>query len=1174
MPFGVTAYGWSSFDAYGFTGGVCLASGAANSTISLTVAPATTNPIISQAQVTAAVRDAFGNPLGGVGVRFKVTGVNPANVVITSDASGNAVFTYTGLVQGSDLVSVTADQAAANASLTWVSNGPNQPPLVNAGPDQTISLPANTAQLNGSVVDDGLPVGGTLTFVWTQIGGPAGASFGAPSQPITQVTFSVAGTYVLQLTASDSLLSASDSVTITVLPPNQAPAVNAGADQTLAFLLNIQQGTFQTATLSGTASDDGLPQGSTLAVTWSLYSGPNPVSIAAPANLQASVHFDVPGAYVFQLSASDSQFTANSYVAITIVPPIVNAGPDVTTLQSQQITLNGSVTINGQAAAGSQVSGISWALVTGPGTPVFTASTAAVTQVTFSVPGTYVLRLTAGSTLYSDTITVYVMPSSPPPPLSVAIASPLDDTEITAPTAVTGSVSGGTWTLEYALQEGSAPPAFVTLATGSTAVVNATLGTLDPTVLLNGGYSIRLRTADAFGQSASATVVVDVTRGMKVGIFTLSFDDLTVPVAGLPIQVIRTYDSRDNSNGDFGVGWRLGIKNVRLRKNRSIGLSWNETTQFSGFVVTYCLDPIRAKIVTITFPDGKVYRFQATTAPQCQNFGPIDAPTLTFTQLPGTAGTSRATLAPVDGTSTPGAVLFDGSIPGPGNLIGYDGLVYDPTVFKFTTAEGYEYIIDQNLGVTSLREPNGNTLTIGPNGVVHSSGRSIAISRDVEGRITRISDPANNAILYSYNASGDLELHTDRENNATAYSYDANHHLTAITDSRGVQPIRNTYDASGRLISTTDAFNRTISYTHNISGRQETITDRLGNATLYEYDDRGNVLRVTDPLGGVTSSTYDANDGTLTETNALGKTTSFTYDSFGNRLTETDPLGHTTAFTYNSRNQVLTVADPLGHTTTNVYDAQGNLRFVTDPLGKTTEYTYAGSVLGSVKDPLGHITSFISDVQGNLLSETDSAGTVTSYTYDANGNRLSQSVTRTTPSGPQTIVTGFQYDSNNRLIKTTLPGGATTQVVYDSIGKQVATISELNQQTTFTYDSMGRLTQTNFSDGTNERSTYDNEGRRTTSNDRAGRLTQYAYDLVGRLKRTTFPDLTFTETTYDAAGQVLTTRDQRGNVTTYAYDNSGRRLLSCCHSVHRELREIVAPFPPAALRSLITDHCS
>src|SRR5205823_3826198 len=113
--------------------------------------------------------------------------------------------------------------------VTIVVNGTpgNQPPVVNAGADQSITLPAS-ATLNGSVVDDGLPAGSTLTISWSKVSGAGTVTFGNPNAAATTATFGIAGTYILKLTAGDSSLSSSDEVTITVSPANQAPLVNAG----------------------------------------------------------------------------------------------------------------------------------------------------------------------------------------------------------------------------------------------------------------------------------------------------------------------------------------------------------------------------------------------------------------------------------------------------------------------------------------------------------------------------------------------------------------------------------------------------------------------------------------------------------------------------------------------------------------------------------------------------------------------------------------------------------------------------------------------------------------------------------------------------------------------------------------------------------------------------------
>lgn len=87
----------------------------------------------------------------------------------------------------------------------------NQAPVVQAGPDQTVVLPA-LAVLAGQVSDDGLPAPpASFTQVWSQVSGPGVVTFAG-----TSASFSAAGAYVLRLTANDSLRSASDDVAVQV----------------------------------------------------------------------------------------------------------------------------------------------------------------------------------------------------------------------------------------------------------------------------------------------------------------------------------------------------------------------------------------------------------------------------------------------------------------------------------------------------------------------------------------------------------------------------------------------------------------------------------------------------------------------------------------------------------------------------------------------------------------------------------------------------------------------------------------------------------------------------------------------------------------------------------------------------------------------------------------------
>ena len=112
----------------------------------------------------------------------------------------------------------------------------NQPPVVDAGSDRAIVLPA-VANLSASADDDGLPdPPGALTLAWSKVSGPGTVAFGNASSVATTASFSSAGVYVLRLSASDGALDASDDITISVedagsLPPppeTVAPPLQAG----------------------------------------------------------------------------------------------------------------------------------------------------------------------------------------------------------------------------------------------------------------------------------------------------------------------------------------------------------------------------------------------------------------------------------------------------------------------------------------------------------------------------------------------------------------------------------------------------------------------------------------------------------------------------------------------------------------------------------------------------------------------------------------------------------------------------------------------------------------------------------------------------------------------------------------------------------------------------------
>ncbi|MEM7125161.1 MAG: hypothetical protein AAF702_02465 [Chloroflexota bacterium] len=139
-------------------------------------------------------------------------------IVLTATPNGPYVefVEWVGDVAGVEpSISITLTKAETNITANFLDNPPvNTPPTVDAGPDQTITLP-DEVQLSGSVDDDELP-GGQPTARWTHIEGEGTVTFADENSAVTTATFSQPGVYVLRLTADDGELTASSDITITV----------------------------------------------------------------------------------------------------------------------------------------------------------------------------------------------------------------------------------------------------------------------------------------------------------------------------------------------------------------------------------------------------------------------------------------------------------------------------------------------------------------------------------------------------------------------------------------------------------------------------------------------------------------------------------------------------------------------------------------------------------------------------------------------------------------------------------------------------------------------------------------------------------------------------------------------------------------------------------------------
>jgi YD repeat-containing protein len=310
----------------------------------------------------------------------------------------------------------------------------------------------------------------------------------------------------------------------------------------------------------------------------------------------------------------------------------------------------------------------------------------------------------------------------------------------------------------------------------------------------------------------------------------------------------------------------------------------------------------------------------------------------------------------------------------------------------------------------------------------------------------------------------------------TSYVYDAAGRVIyqldkgVIDGSSGQTVHRNTYDASGLLVASTD-------YTTGIG----------------------------DPAAGMTVSTID---GYMAGSAQNSRTTRFVYDSAGRQVAQIDPDG-VASFTF--RDADGRVTDTIGRDGSSnhvSYDAQGHVvemriaatRIDTSgwlddggvPTSAMTSYTYRAAADDDV-------TQHAYDDLGQLVS-THHAGVETSYTYDTAGKLLSQVAHDLAPGGT-TRTTRYFYDGNGRQVAVLDPDGSLQTVAYDVAGRVVGSrrFSTLTDSGLRDTGTLAELTPTASPADAVTITFYDGYGRAAGQLDADGILVVETFDGSGRV---------------------------------------------------------------------------
>jgi len=335
----------------------------------------------------------------------------------------------------------------------------------------------------------------------------------------------------------------------------------------------------------------------------------------------------------------------------------------------------------------------------------------------------------------------------------------------------------------------------------------------------------------------------------------------------------------------------------------------------------------------------------------------------------------------------------------------------------------------------------------------------------------------------------------------------------------------------------------------------------------------GNSYRVDAEDSIVTSSVLDASGRVLSSTDALGNATHFTYDDKGQMATATMPeathilpnsnISERSAATVSFANEEI----DAGGTTTTTTNALGYISALkSDPSDKTLSVTDFGRSSIDVQtsaDPQPVTTTFSYNDLGQLVRETLSNGDHKLYFYDANGNAVRTEFRRVDNTLEATSISTF--DERGRLTSITdYIGAPEAQNViyyqvfeYDTASKMIARFEGHTrpdnvtggQKTHFAFDSAERLIGVTYpvvSDSSELAVTgldyhFDDFGRLAIitariSEDGEARtaiLREYSYDLWGQVGQIrdhydlSNPDSSFIIKTY--------TRDDMGRITNIDY---------------------------------------
>jgi YD repeat-containing protein len=436
--------------------------------------------------------------------------------------------------------------------------------------------------------------------------------------------------------------------------------------------------------------------------------------------------------------------------------------------------------------------------------------------------------------------------------------------------------------------------------------------------------------------------------------------------------------------------------------------------------------------------------------------------------------------------------------------------------------------------------------------------------------LTKVTDPAGNALTFHYDDQMRLTSVTDATGRDTTFSYDLEASpllVTKITDPFGRSALL-TYDDSGRLSSITDVIGITSSFSYDSAGLISALQTPYGQ-TSYRYGDNGNTrfAELTDPLGQTERVEYNQQVPSAIYSEDPSLVPQNHPNPFNQNLDNRDTyIWNKHAFATAPGDYASARVKHWHHMAFNGTSSCGVIESIKNPLENRIWYAYPGQdVTGSASSGFLDLRSYV----GRVLDDGTTQGSTYTYSLtgqlihynDPLGRRLNLDydgydlVGINRPSSPTTFATlaTITYNKQHQPLTYKDASGQTTAFDYDAYNQLIRVTDPLKNVTTYNRDSLGRITKIiNANNKTAVSLTYDSFDRVASRTDSEGYTVQYSYDALDRLTQKMFPDGTTRKYTWDKLDLVSIT-DRQGRSTAYTYD-SLRRVVDIADPLNRHTK--------------------